>query len=316
MNRGLAAVEATLLFADVSVDEARDCGLLQRAFIVGWAVEIVQAFFLMADDIMDRSSTRRGKPCWYRVPAVDSKAVNDAILLESLVFRLIERSFGAQTALLHALLRLFREAIYATEIGQLLDTFHSDAFDAADFTIELYQSIVRSKTSFYSFVLPVLCGHLVGITHATGAQGGDLDAVLMAASQSSDLDALKSVLLDLGEVFQVQDDFLDCFGDPAITGKIGTDIEDGKCSWLAVKALELASPTQRHTFVTNYARKDDAAARNVIIALYGELQLKEAYKFHERFLFDRVEERKLALSSANHVQIVDFFIERIFQRQK
>ena len=43
----------------------------------------------------------------------------------------------------------------------------------------------------------------------------------------------------------LKDDFLDCFGDPAVTGKIGTDIEDNKCSWLVVQALKKATPPQR-----------------------------------------------------------------------
>ena len=44
---------------------------------------------------------------------------------------------------------------------------------------------------------------------------------------------------------QIQDDYLDAFGDPEVIGKIGTDVEDNKCSWLVVQALERASPEQR-----------------------------------------------------------------------
>ena len=54
--------------------------------------------------------------------------------------------------------------------------------------------------------------------------------------------------------FLFQDDFLDCFGNSAVTGKKGTDIQDGKCSWLAVVALQRASSTQRKIMEEHYGR--------------------------------------------------------------
>lgn len=59
----------------------------------------------------------------------------------------------------------------------------------------------------------------------------------------------KDICLHMGEYFQVQDDFLDCFGAPEVIGKIGTDIEDRKCSWLFVNALAKASPDQRQKLI-------------------------------------------------------------------
>lgn len=47
---------------------------------------------------------------------------------------------------------------------------------------------------------------------------------------------------------QIQDDYLDNFADAEVLGKVGTDIEDNKCSWLIVQALQRASPEQKKVF--------------------------------------------------------------------
>lgn len=59
------------------------------------------------------------------------------------------------------------------------------------------------------------------------------------------LDGAKAISEELGDKFQIQDDYLDCFGDEAVIGKKGTDILDHKCTWLVVQALQRVSPEQR-----------------------------------------------------------------------
>lgn len=113
-----------------------------------------------------------------------------------------------------------------------------------------YMDIVTWKTAFYSFYLPVACGmHLAGETNE--------EAFATA----------KTILVKMGQYFQIQDDYLDCFADPEVLGKVGTDIQDNKCSWLVCTALKAVSPEQKAIIVANYGR-DDATCIEEIKKLY------------------------------------------------
>lgn len=81
----------------------------------------LQAYFLVADDMMDNSITRRGQPCWYRVPYVGLVAINDGIILEACIYRLLKKHFGGSPMYVH-LLDLFHDTTSQTAHGQLLDT--------------------------------------------------------------------------------------------------------------------------------------------------------------------------------------------------
>lgn len=67
----------------------------------------------------------------------------------------------------------------------------------------------------------------------------------------------------MGRFFQVQDDYLDCFGDPVVTGKVGTDIEDNKCGWLINQALLRGTDEQKALLAANYAKKDSACVSQI-----------------------------------------------------
>ena len=84
-NRGLTVV---VTFRELVEPRKEDPDSLQRALTVGWCVELLQAFFLVSDDIMDSSLTRWGKTCWYQKPGIGSDAINDAFLLESSMYPL------------------------------------------------------------------------------------------------------------------------------------------------------------------------------------------------------------------------------------
>jgi farnesyl diphosphate synthase len=106
--------------------------------------------------------------------------------------------------------------------------------------------IVTYKTAFYSFYLPVACGmHLADVANEVS------------------LGVAKKILIKMGQYFQIQDDYLDCFADASVLGKIGTDIQDNKCSWLICQALQSASPTQRALIAENYGKDDDTCVQKI-----------------------------------------------------
>jgi farnesyl diphosphate synthase len=80
--------------------------------------------------------------------------------------------------------------------------------------------------------------------------------------------------------FQVQDDFLDCYRDPQVIGKVGTDIQDNKCSWLVVQALKRATPQQKKLLKDNYGKWDDKCVARVK-DLYKELQLEKLFRDYD-----------------------------------
>ncbi|XP_061530167.1 farnesyl pyrophosphate synthase isoform X1 [Phycodurus eques] len=272
---------------------------VQRALVVGWCIELLQAFFLVADDIMDASVTRRGQPCWYKKDSIGLDAINDAFLLEGSIYRLLRRHCRDQPYYVH-LLELFNETSFQTELGQALDlmTAPPDHIDLNRFTMERYKAIVKYKTAFYSFYLPVAAAmYMAGIKD----EGEHKNA--------------KLILLEMGEFFQIQDDYLDCYGDPAVTGKVGTDIQDNKCSWLVVTAMEILTPEQRAELEACYGRHDGASMEKVK-ALYDALQMPSLYHKYEDESYQRLQ--KLIACHAQNLPHDVFlnFAKKIYKRNK
>lgn len=272
-----------------------------HAATLGWMTELLQAFFLVSDDIMDSSITRRGQPCWYRQDGVGMIAINDAFMLEAAIYTLLKKYFKTHPAYVD-LIELFHETTFQTEMGQLCDliTAPEDRVNLDNFSLEKYSFIVVYKTAYYSFYLPVALA-LLQLNLAT----------------PKNLKQAEDILIPLGEYFQIQDDYLDNFGDPEFIGKIGTDIKDNKCSWLVNQALAIVTPEQRKVLEENYGRKDDAKEK-VIKQLFDELNLEQHYlDYEEKFVKDiRARIANIDESEGLKKSIFEAFLAKIYKRTK
>lgn len=298
-NRGMSVVDTASILLGTTLTPGSEEYF--RAALLGWMIELLQAFFLVSDDIMDSSKTRRGNPCWYLVPKVGMIAINDAFMLESAIYLLLKKHFRQEKSYID-MVELFHEVTFQTELGQTCDllTAPEDHVDLDNFSLEKFSFIVIFKTAFYSFYLPVaLALHYAG--HAT----------------EKNLQTSLDILVPMGEYFQAQDDYLDAFADPKVLGKIGTDIQDNKCSWLVNQALKKVTPEQRKVLEENYGQKD-AAKEAKVKELYHELKLSE---FYEQWEEERVADLRAKIdivdeSEGLKKEIFEVFLQKIYKRSK
>ncbi|CAJ1961907.1 unnamed protein product [Cylindrotheca closterium] len=293
LNRGTTVVSVYEL-----LNKTTDSTEIAKAAVLGWAVEFLQAFFLVADDVMDESPTRRGQPCWYQLKKVGLIAINDSFILESFVFTIIKKHFGT-SAYYQQLVDLFLKITQNTEFGQLLDLTSQTpgVVDLTRFTLERYQMIVKYKTAFYTFYLPVAIGMITA-----------------GVKDNSAFDLAEKICLKMGEYFQIQDDYLDCFGDPKVIGKVGTDIQDNKCSWLVVQALDRCSQDQRKILEQNYGQWDDKKVAKVK-ALYNDLELPKVFSDYEEASYAIIQ-TDLQKVDCMPKECFEILLKKIYKRSK
>lgn len=143
----------------------------------------------------------------------------------------------------------------------------------------------------------------------------------------------RTILLEIGQFFQIQDDFLDVYGDPNVTGKIGTDIQDNKCSWLAVVCNQRASPQQRDILKECYGSSGtykvlfplkptwtfsfhtDPERVEIVKKLYNELGLPTVYTIYEedsyQIISTHIQQTSRGLPHAIFLKIM----EKIYRRE-
>lgn len=200
--------------------EIFDCNH-QKALDAALSVEVFHNFSLVHDDIMDDAPLRRGKQTVHEKWDVNTGILSgDAMLI--LAYKLFE-NYEPET--FQALAKLFSKTALEVCEGQQYDI---DFESRDDVTISEYLKMIEYKTAV-----------LLGAAMQMGA--------IVANTSIQDQDNIYKFGKNLGIAFQLQDDYLDAFGNPETFGKqLGGDIIENKKTYLYLKAIENSTEEDQH----------------------------------------------------------------------
>jgi geranylgeranyl diphosphate synthase type II len=199
----------------------------QKALPAALAVEVFHNFTLVHDDIMDDAPLRRGKETVHEKWDINTGILSgDAMLI--LAFQYFE---NYQPNIFQKLARLFSKTALEVCDGQQLDV---DFETRNDVTIPEYIQMIKLKTSV-----------LIAAALKMGA--------IVAEAEETQAQHIYNYGLYLGVAFQLQDDYLDTFGNPETFGKqIGGDIIENKKTYLYLKTLEIAEEQDKKKLLNWY----------------------------------------------------------------
>lgn len=204
------------------------------------AFELLHTFAIVHDDIMDSASERRGQPTTVSVMGMER-----ALLVGDLALVLADAAFWDSGFSPEELSRAFAD--FTTMREQVIAGQHMD-LEAHDRSIDVgaAREIAILKSGSYSIEHPLLIGARLG------AANDELLTVLRAFGRP------------LGEAFQLVDDVLGVFGDPAVTGKPSdSDIREGKRNVLFAKTVSSLEDADRVYFLSRWGRGEPLTADEV-----------------------------------------------------
>ena len=223
----------------------------EKAINQAVGIEMFHNFTLLHDDVMDKAEVRRGRPTVHR-RWNESVAILSGDAMLTMATQLVVKCTDIYTAdCMAEILDLFNTTAMEVYAGQQLDMeFES----RRDVTVEEYIEMIRLKTSVL-----LACACKMG--------------ALMAGASAAEADAMYRYGELLGLAFQLQDDNLDTYGDPALFGKeIGGDIINEKKTWLWINAVN--REPRRLQRVLDQKLTDYLKIREVR-KIYDDLGLKE-----------------------------------------
>lgn len=228
------------------------------------AIETYHNYTLLHDDLMDNAAMRRG------MPTVHVKwDANTAILSgDSMLVLAFQRMMQCAPDKLKPVLDLFTETSLEIGEGQQYDM---DFESRTDVTEDEYIEMIRLKTSV-----------LLACSLKLGA--------IQAGAPAADADNLYKFGELMGLAFQLQDDYLDVYGDPAVFGKaIGGDILCNKKTYMLINAYNRAGDDMRGELTRWVTAEEFDPAEKIaaVTAIYDKVGIKELAEQKINYYFDQ-----------------------------
>lgn len=222
------------------------------------ALETYHNYTLLHDDLMDNADVRRGQPTVHK-----KWNANLAVLSGDSMLVLAYQRMTECDSHLAEVLRLFTETALEIGEGQQMDMEFETRNDVRE---EEYIEMIRLKTSVL-----LACAMKIG--------------ALLADAPADDADSLYRFGEKIGLAFQLQDDYLDVYGDPAVFGKaIGGDIVSNKKTYMLINAFNRADNAQR-TELERWIRATDFDRQEKVKAVTG---------LYDEMGIDRLAQQKIA----------------------
>jgi len=266
-----------------------DC---KKALAAATAIEVFHNFSLVHDDIMDDAPLRRGNETVH-----EKWNVNTGILSGDAMLILAYQHFEEyEPKIFRELAKLFSKTALEVCEGQQYDV---DFETREDVTIPEYLKMIEYKTAV-----------LVGAAMKMGA--------IVAETSEENANLIYDFGLNLGIAFQLQDDYLDAFGDPETFGKqVGGDIIENKKTYLYLKAMEFSTAEEKEqlTHLFSIQPSDNSDKIESVKSIFNQTKASEAtQKAIKDYTFKAFETLEKMNISNDKKQMLKAFGENLMNR--
>lgn len=267
---------------------------VDRIMPVALGLEVYHNFTLLHDDLMDRADVRRGKPCVHKVWN-DNTAILSGDNMLVMAYQMMSR---CPSSALPSVISIFTETALQIDEGQQYDM---EFEQRTDVTEREYLEMIRLKTSVL-----LACALQIG--------------ALLGGASEADAQALYAYGEKVGLAFQLQDDYLDVYGDFETFGKaIGGDILCNKKTFMLINALahapeHLRTELQGWLAATEY---DPAEKIESVRHIYTQVGVDQMAKEQISFYIAQAEDALRALPIAEErKEILRQWTEQLLGRKR